>query len=165
MSEIQVALAHHKAGRLQQAKRAYETLLAKEPGHIDALHHLALIHVEEGDLARGIALLRETVAAQPRFPIAWFNLGLALGRAGEFSDAVAALHDVGQPAVLALISRVCRFGAEAGIEVSLCGDAGGDPAHIEDLLKAGLRTLSVAPAVLARAKMAIAEADTGTGDA
>ena len=94
MSEYQVALAHHKAGRRQQAKRAYEILLAKEPEHSDALHHLALIHVEEGDLARGVTLLRETVALQPGFPVAWYNLGLALGRAGEFPEAAAALQRV-----------------------------------------------------------------------
>jgi phosphotransferase system enzyme I (PtsI) len=42
------------------------------------------------------------------------------------------------------------------IPVSLCGDAGGDPATIPHLLKAGLRDLSVAPAQLALAKAAIA---------
>jgi phosphotransferase system enzyme I (PtsI) len=43
-----------------------------------------------------------------------------------------------------------------GIPVSLCGDAGGDPAAIPHLLKAGLRDVSVAPAQLALAKAAIA---------
>lgn len=92
MSEFQAALAHHKAGRRQDAKRAYEALLAREPGHVDARHHLALIHVEEGDLERGIALLHETVAAQPEFAVAWLNLGLALGRASRFAEAAEAFE-------------------------------------------------------------------------
>jgi phosphotransferase system enzyme I (PtsI) len=40
-------------------------------------------------------------------------------------------------------------------EVSLCGDAGGDPRAIPTLLEAGLRDLSVAPGLLAMAKAAI----------
>ena len=39
-----------------------------------------------------------------------------------------------------------RIGRGTGIAVSLCGDAGGDPASIPALLAAGLRDLSVAPA-------------------
>ena len=60
------------------------------------------------------------------------------------------------PAVLRLITTVVAFGHEHDIQVSLCGDAGGDPVAIPHLLKAGLRDLSVAPAQLALAKAAIA---------
>ena len=58
--------------------------------------------------------------------------------------------------MLRLIAAVAAFGREHGIPVSLCGDAGGDPASIPALLEAGLRDLSVAPAQLAMAKAAIA---------
>jgi phosphoenolpyruvate-protein phosphotransferase (PTS system enzyme I) len=37
---------------------------------------------------------------------------------------------------------------------------GGDPAHIPALIKAGLRTLSVAPPLVGRAKLAIAATDS-----
>ncbi len=59
-------------------------------------------------------------------------------------------------AVLRLIEGVARHGRETGREVSLCGDAGGDPAVLPRLLEAGLRVLSVAPSALARTKAAIA---------
>ena len=49
------------------------------------------------------------------------------------------------PAVLRLIAGVAAFGRLHDIPVSLCGDAGGDPAAIPHLLRAGLRDLSVAP--------------------
>ena len=111
-----------------------------------------------------VAITPERFAAADFFSIGSNDLTQYVMAASRDSDAVAALHDVGQPAVLALIDNVCRFGAEADIDVSLCGDAGGDPAHIADLLHAGLRALSVAPAAVARAKMAIAEADAGPGD-
>src|SRR4029079_8563721 len=52
---------------------------------------------------------------------------------------------------------------ENGIPVSLCGDMASDPAHIGALLKAGLRSLSVAPAGLARVKATIADIRVGAG--
>jgi phosphotransferase system enzyme I (PtsI) len=70
---------------------------------------------------------------------------------------VAHLNTVRHPAVLRLIAAIAAFGRERGIPVSLCGDAGGDPAAIPALLEAGLRDLSVAPAQLAMAKAAIAD--------
>jgi len=75
------------------------------------------------------------------------------------APAVTDLADPTQPAVLRLIRHVVDVAAARGIEASLCGDAGGDPAAIPHLLAAGLRTLSVAPALVGRAKLAIAGTD------
>ncbi len=82
--------------------------------------------------------------------------------AGRDSGAVNHLADVRHPAVLSLIRNVARFGREKAIPVSLCGDAGGDPAVIPLLIGAGLRALSVAAAQLPLAKAAVAT--VGTGD-
>lgn len=76
--------------------------------------------------------------------------------------SVAALNDPGHPAVLSLIRRVAAVAGELGREVSLCGDMGGDPAHVEALIAAGLRTLSVAPPLVGRIKLAIAATGAGT---
>ncbi|MGE3831252.1 MAG: putative PEP-binding protein, partial [Parvibaculaceae bacterium] len=65
--------------------------------------------------------------------------------------------DPGHPAVLGLIANVCRFGAERGIPVSLCGDMASDPAMAAALVAAGLRAFSVAPTSIARVKAALAE--------
>ena len=81
--------------------------------------------------------------------------------AGRDSDSVADLADPLNPAVLRLIGQVARFGREAGRDVSLCGDAGGDPAVLPHLLRAGLRSVSVSPAALGRTKAAIAALDLG----
>lgn len=72
---------------------------------------------------------------------------------------VGGLGDLARPdgtAVLRLIAAVVRHGRESGREVSLCGDAAGEPAVLPRLLDAGLRVVSVAPASLARTKAAIA---------
>jgi len=79
--------------------------------------------------------------------------------AGRDVSAVADLADPTQPAVLRLIRYVVDVAAARGIEASLCGDAAADPAAIPALLAAGLRTLSVAPALVGRVKLAIAGTD------
>ena len=78
-------------------------------------------------------------------------------------DAVAALNDPANPAVLRLIAQVTAHGAATGRKVSLCGDAGGEPKLIKALLNAGLRALSVAPVAIARTKQAIAAVDLSGG--
>jgi phosphotransferase system enzyme I (PtsI) len=76
---------------------------------------------------------------------------------------VAYLADPLNPAVLRMVARVAARGAALGREVSLCGDAGGEPAIIPHLVAAGLRTLSLAPVQLAAAKAAIRVIDLGRG--
>ena len=98
------------------------------------------------------------------FDAAFFSIGSNdltqyVMAAARDSDVVAALIDPSHPAVLRLIAQVAAHGAQVGRKVSLCGDAGGEPKHIEALLGAGLRALSVSPAALGRAKEAIARVD------
>ncbi len=66
------------------------------------------------------------------------------------------LQDVRMPAVLRLIEEAVGAAERMGIELSLCGDAGGDPAAIPALLGCGLRRLSMAPPAVGRAKATIA---------
>ena len=72
------------------------------------------------------------------------------------SAALAALQDPLQPAVLRLIHEVVERAGSRGIPVSLCGDMASDARCVPALLGLGLRSLSVAPAALARVKCAIA---------
>jgi phosphotransferase system enzyme I (PtsI) len=69
---------------------------------------------------------------------------------------VAGLNDPAHPAVIRLLGAVVSGGQALGREVSLCGDMGGDPAHVPALIAAGLRTVSVAPRLVGRTKLAIA---------
>jgi phosphotransferase system enzyme I (PtsI) len=75
--------------------------------------------------------------------------------------AVATLNDHGNPAVLSLIKRMVAAGRDLGRDVSLCGDMGGDPAYLPALIGAGLRSVSVAPPLVGRAKRAIALVSAG----
>jgi phosphotransferase system enzyme I (PtsI) len=77
--------------------------------------------------------------------------------AGRDIGAVASLADLRHPAVLKLIELVAAHGETSGCDVSLCGDGGGDPDLIPLLLHAGIRSLSAAPSLVGRAKLAITQ--------
>ncbi|CAN7200072.1 phosphoenolpyruvate--protein phosphotransferase [Mesorhizobium caraganae] len=104
-----------------------------------------------------VAIAPEAFADVAFFSIGSNDLTQYVMAAARDNAAVAHLNSVRHPAVLRLIAEVAAFGLRAKIPVSLCGDAGGDPAAIPALIKAGLRDLSVAPAQLAMAKATIAD--------
>lgn len=103
-----------------------------------------------------VAIAPELLDAAAFFSIGSNDLTQYVMAAGRDNGAVASLNDPTHPAVLSLIRSVVRVGKERHIPVSLCGDAGGDPAALPALLAAGLRSVSVAPAQLPLAKLAIA---------
>jgi len=96
-----------------------------------------------------------------RFDAAFFSIGSNdltqyVTASARDIGAVAPLADVKNPAVLRLIAEVAAHGARIGREVSLCGDAAGDPSIVPALLQAGLTSLSMAPNAVGAVKAAIA---------
>jgi phosphoenolpyruvate-protein kinase (PTS system EI component) len=67
------------------------------------------------------------------------------------------------PRVLTLIEHVAAVGADAGVKVSVCGDAAADPRVLPLLLGVGIRTLSVGAARVPQVARWIS--DTGTAAA
>jgi phosphotransferase system enzyme I (PtsI) len=105
-----------------------------------------------------VAIVPEAFAEAAFFSIGSNDLTQYVMAAARDNAAVAHLNTACPPAVMRLVAALTAFGAREDIPVSLCGDAGGDPASIPSLLAAGLRVLSVAPAQLATAKATIADA-------
>ncbi|RWK41313.1 phosphoenolpyruvate--protein phosphotransferase [Mesorhizobium sp.] len=104
-----------------------------------------------------VAIAPEAFAEVAFFSIGSNDLTQYVMAAARDNASVAHLNSIRHPAVLRLIASVAAFGRAQKIPVSLCGDAGGDPAAIPALIEAGLRDLSVVPAQLAMAKAAIAD--------
>ena len=131
----------------------------------EALASLAHDNMPAGRPKLGIMIEVPAAAiAVDQFDADFFSIGSNdltqyVTAAGRDIGTVADLADPLNPAVLRLIASVARHGRETGREVSLCGDAGGDPRVIGALLRAGLRSLSVAPASVGAAKHAIAATD------
>jgi phosphotransferase system enzyme I (PtsI) len=130
-----------------------------------ALASLARDNIPFGRPRLGIMVEVPAAAiAVDQFDAAFFSIGSNdltqyVTAAGRDIASVADLADPLNPAVLRLIASVARHGRETGREVSLCGDAGGDARMIGTILRAGLRSLSVAPASVGAAKQAIAAVD------
>jgi phosphotransferase system enzyme I (PtsI) len=99
------------------------------------------------------------------FSIGSNDLAQYVTAAGRDVAALAHLADPVQPAMLRLIAYVVETARARGIELSLCGDAAGDAAAIPALLRAGLRRLSMPPALVGAAKAAIAAIDLRAGAA
>jgi phosphoenolpyruvate-protein phosphotransferase (PTS system enzyme I) len=93
------------------------------------------------------------------FSIGSNDLTQYVAAAGRDIGAVAELADAMQPAMLRLLRYVVDVARVQRIDVSLCGDAGGDPRAIPLILATGLRCLSMAPALVGSAKLAVAAID------
>lgn len=138
----------------------------------------ALLEAEIGTLAAagathgrpelGIMVEVPAVAITPeRFDADFFSIGsndlvqytCAVSREEAMAAQFGAVND---PSVLALIECVVGHGRRSGREVSLCGDAGGDPLLVPALLAAGLRSLSVQPGLAGAVKATIASLDLST---
>jgi phosphoenolpyruvate-protein kinase (PTS system EI component) len=76
---------------------------------------------------------------------------LGLGRRDPAAGPGLAAH----PRVLALVKGVAKAGKEAGITVSVCGDAAADPRVLPLLIGAGVKTVSVPAARVATVRSKI----------
>jgi tetratricopeptide (TPR) repeat protein len=87
-AKLQEGLAHHQAGRLQQAEAAYLQVLQKDPGQPDALRLHSIILSSQGNHVAAIPLLESALRARPNFPEACYSLGNAHQAEKNFPEAV-----------------------------------------------------------------------------
>ena len=87
---LREAQMHHQAGRLDDAERGYQQLLARIPAQPDALHGLGLLLYRRGNFRDALTRLAQARAADAGNPVYCFNHGVVLQRAGLLPDAVEA---------------------------------------------------------------------------
>jgi phosphoenolpyruvate-protein phosphotransferase (PTS system enzyme I) len=104
-----------------------------------------------------VALAPELLSKAAFFSIGSNDLTQYVMAAARDETSIASLSDPSHPAILKLIGSVARYGAQHGIEVSLCGDMASEPHFASALIAAGLRRFSVSPAAIGRVKAALAE--------
>ncbi len=88
--DLERGVTLHRAGRLDEAKAAYEAALAAAPGDPNALHLLGRVALDSGQPLVAESLLREAVAAAPA-PGFLHTLGLCLIRLGRDAEAAEIL--------------------------------------------------------------------------
>ena len=82
------AIAHHQAGRLQQAEQLYRQVLTVDPDQADALHYLGLLTYRVGQLDKAIELLSTAIQKDAKNSLYHFNLGVVFQKGGRLSEAV-----------------------------------------------------------------------------
>ncbi len=81
------AVAHHQAGRLDEAVTLYREIVEETPGHFDAVHLLGVIALQRGDLATAERLITQALTVKPKEAAALNNLGTTLLRGHRLAEA------------------------------------------------------------------------------
>ncbi len=88
------AVAHHEAGRLDQAEAAYRDALRLSPGHAAVTHNLGVIAAARGRHREAIAHFDAAIAAEPQYATAHYNRASALQALGQSRDALQSFAHV-----------------------------------------------------------------------
>jgi len=89
---LDLALQHHRAGRLQEAEQLYRQILTQHPDHAVAMHHLGLIAHQTARNDVAADLIRRAIVLSPGRPEAHYDLGIVLKDAGQLDEATAAFR-------------------------------------------------------------------------
>lgn len=82
-----------RLGNRQEAARAYTALLERHPQDALARVQLGELYRDTGQVARGIALLREAVTIDPDRASYWNSLGMMLGGSGDLAASEEAFRE------------------------------------------------------------------------
>jgi tetratricopeptide (TPR) repeat protein len=86
------ALADHRAGRLASAEAAYRIVIAAQPRHAGANHHLGVLLVQTGRVDDGIRHLRSALEVNSSEALYYFSLAKGLLAAARAAEAGAILN-------------------------------------------------------------------------
>src|SRR5271165_3302864 len=86
--EFELALQHHKAGRLSQAEVLYRRIIQADSEHPRALHLLAGISYQCGKYQEAFELVNRAILEKPDVPGAQLLLGLSAHRLGDSALAI-----------------------------------------------------------------------------
>jgi len=82
------AIAHHQAGRLEEALNGYDAILASEPDHALVVHNRGLLLGRLGRHAQAVADLRRAVQLAPGEGEFWLSLARGLVQTGAPGEAL-----------------------------------------------------------------------------
>ncbi len=90
--QLALGLAHHGAGRLDEAQAVYQSMLTLDAKDTDALNLLGVLAARRREFRTAVQLMAQAVALAPDEPIYRSNLGGALREAGRPRDALPHLE-------------------------------------------------------------------------
>ncbi len=86
---LREAMELHRTGRLAEAAELFRRVLKKIPDQFDALFHLALTKMIQGDPQEALKLIGKAIKVEPRAPIAQSLAGTILNMLGRREEALA----------------------------------------------------------------------------
>src|SRR5690348_1195902 len=89
---INAAVAHHQAGRLDDAERIYRRVIDEHPDQADAWHLLGLLTAQRGNREGARQLIRRAIELDPSADLYHVNLGSICGACGDNAEAAASLR-------------------------------------------------------------------------
>ncbi|MDR3438541.1 tetratricopeptide repeat protein [Telmatospirillum sp.] len=87
-----LALEHHRAGRLTEAAALYHRAIDADPNHARSHYNLGLIALQETDYRTAVETIRRALALDPGNAEAQTNLGTALQALNKLPEAIAAFR-------------------------------------------------------------------------
>jgi predicted TPR repeat methyltransferase len=87
---LQIAIEHHRAGRLREAEGGYRALISQSPEDAEALHLLGVLAEQVGRAGDAVPLLERAARLRPGDAAIFFNLGHAYGQCGRIDQAIEA---------------------------------------------------------------------------
>jgi tetratricopeptide (TPR) repeat protein len=85
---LQAAIAHHQAGRLNEAEPLYRQILKDDPKHADALNLLGVLAHQTSHHDAAVELIGKALAERPSMAIYHNNMGLVLAARGDAETAL-----------------------------------------------------------------------------
>ena len=86
------AVGLYEAGRIEDAKKVYEAVIALDPGHIEALNNLGIIYIHDGDFDAARETLEKTVRLNPGYVESYYNLACLYALTGETDQGLKYLE-------------------------------------------------------------------------
>lgn len=85
---LQAAIQQHQLGRLQEAGRIYQSILARNPNHPDALHLLGVVAHQFGQHAQAVEWITRAIDLRPNVAAYYANLAEVRRALGQFDQAL-----------------------------------------------------------------------------
>ncbi len=129
-TSFEVALAHHRAGRIQQAEAIYRQILASDPCHADSIHLLGVAAFQAGNHDTALNLITQAIELQPEHSVYHGNLAQVLRTMGRRDEAIAGYR-------LAVLWNPDNSDArnQLGILLGECGDLAAEEEQYRAILK------------------------------
>jgi tetratricopeptide (TPR) repeat protein len=88
--QLESGISHHRAGRLAEAEKIYQQVLAQQPNHPETLYRMGTLAGQRGKTDVGIDLLRRSIHLKGDVAESHRDLGILLAQNKEYDGALAA---------------------------------------------------------------------------